>query len=116
MMKPMHGLEENRRISVKAGRVVYQKREKYCDVHGWIDLLIVGGAEGWKREHGSCVRFTLAVLCRQLENLDASIGEYSRKLRELDAVAGLLDNARNERRIVAARIKEITALPPYQIH
>lgn len=51
-----HGEERNRQITVNYGNTVIQKREKYCALHGWIDVFSIGGDIAWQRQHGGCNR------------------------------------------------------------
>lgn len=47
-----HGLEETKKTI--AGKNTFLKRQKYCAVHGWIDLFVCGGVSSWEAQHGKC--------------------------------------------------------------
>lgn len=47
-----HGLEETQKVVT--GNQKHFKRKKYCSVHGWIDLFMCEGREGWEAAHSKC--------------------------------------------------------------
>jgi hypothetical protein len=53
MIPIKHGAEKKQKIKVNHGKTDYYKREKYCVVHGWIDLFFVDELN-WYRQHFDC--------------------------------------------------------------
>lgn len=56
-----HGEERTKRTEVEAGKTAFRKREKYCVLHGWIDVFGIGGDLEWQRQHGKCNRLPKSV-------------------------------------------------------
>ncbi len=49
-----HGEERRKITEVNGGKTSFIKREKFCTVHGWIDLFPIGGGPGWQARHALC--------------------------------------------------------------
>lgn len=47
-----HG-DERLRV-IRAGGREYDRRELYCELHGWIDRFLVESREGFYKKHGEC--------------------------------------------------------------
>ena len=50
-----HGEERLKKHVVGNGKVQYFRREKFCVIHGWIDVLALGGDAGWHQHHDFCL-------------------------------------------------------------
>lgn len=47
-----HGATRNRKI--QTGDSSHVHPEIYCVLHGWIQLFLVGGRDGFRQKHGFC--------------------------------------------------------------
>ncbi len=51
----VHGEERMKKHVVGNGKVQYFRREKFCVIHGWIDVLALGDDDVWHQHHDFCL-------------------------------------------------------------